>query len=119
MWCAGRRLADTRALASWDDDKLAYVVNVMIIKSVYQGNPVVAKATEYIDSHWMDEFDAGAVAKAVYIDQKHLNDLFKQDTGMKLVDYYKKIKVDHIKEILFKKDNMVTFSLHIVTFLWI
>ena len=97
----------------WDDDKLAYVVNVMIIRSVYQGNSVVAKATEYIDSHWNDEFDAGAVAKAVYIDPKHLNDLFKQNTGMKLVDYYKKIKVDHIKEKLLDKNLFITdvFSL--------
>jgi len=96
-----------------DDDKLAYVVNVMIIRSVYQGDPVVAKATEYIDSHWMDEFDACAIAKAMYTNPKHLNDLFKQYTGMKLADYYKKIKVDHIKEKLLDKNLFITevFSL--------
>jgi len=97
----------------WDDDKLAYVVNIMIPRSVYQGNPVVAKATEYIDSHWMDEFDAGAVANAVYINPKYLNDLFKRNTGMRLADYYKKIKVDHIKEKLLDKNLFITevFSL--------
>jgi len=97
----------------WDDDKLAYVVNIMIIKSVYQGNPVVAKAKEYIDSHWKDEFDADAVAKAVYISPKHLCDLFKQNTDMRLADYYKKIKVDHIKERLSDKSLFITeaFSL--------
>ena len=104
---------DTTLYPVWDDDKLAYVVNVMITRGVYQGHPVVAKAKEYLDSHWRDEFDAGAVAKAVHINQKHLNVLFKQNTGMRLVDYYKKIKVDHIKEKLLDKSLLITevFSL--------
>jgi len=105
--------ADITLYPVWDDDKLAYVVNVMIIRSVYQGNPVVAKAKEYIDSHWRDEYDAGAIAKAVCINPKHLNVLFKQNTGMKLADYYKKIKVDQIKEKLLDKNLFITeaFSL--------
>ena len=104
---------DTTLYPVWDDDKLAYVVNIMIIRSVYQGNHVVAKATEYIDSHWKDEFDAGAIAKALYINPKHLHELFKQNTGMRLADYYKKIKVDHIKEKLSDKNLFITeaFSL--------
>ena len=106
-------LADITLYPVWDDDKLAYVVNLMIIRSVYQGNPIVAKATEYIDSHWMDEFDACAIAKTVCTNPKYLNVLFKQNTGMKLSDYYKKIKVDHIKEKLLDKNLFITeaFSL--------
>jgi len=104
---------DTTLYPVWDDDKLAYIVNVMIIRSVYHGHPVVAKATAYIESHWRDEFDAGAVAKAVYINKNTLNVLFKQNTGMRLADYYKKIKVDHIKEKLSDKSLFITeaFSL--------
>ena len=104
---------DTTLYPVWDDDKLAYVVSVMIIRGVYQGQCVVAKAKEYIDSHWKDEFDAGSFAKKMCISQKHLNKLFKKNTGMKPIDYYKKIKVDHIKEKLSDKSLFITeaFSL--------
>ena len=105
---------ETTLFPVWDNDKVAYIVNIMIIRGVYQGHHVVAKAKEYIDNHWMDEFNAGVIAKAVYINEKHLNVLFKQDTGMKLIDYYKKIKVDHIKEKLLDKSFFITeaFSLY-------
>jgi AraC-like DNA-binding protein len=92
----------------WNGDKLAFVVCVFIIKQMYQGKPDVAKAKEYIDQHWLDEFKPDAVAKAVNISPAHLRALFKQHTGKTLNDYYKKVKVDHIKEKLADKRLSIT-----------
>jgi YesN/AraC family two-component response regulator len=92
----------------WDGDKLAFVVCVFIIKRMYQGSPDVAKAKEYIDQHWIDEFNPDEVAKAVNISLSHLRSLFKQHTGETMNDYYKKVKVDHLKEKLADKSLSVT-----------
>jgi transcriptional regulator GlxA family with amidase domain len=85
----------------------------MIVKNVYSGKPEIANAKKYIDEHWLDEFDVEAVAKFVCVSPKHLNMLFKSNTGMTMNDYYKKIKVDRIKEKLIDKNLTVAevFSL--------
>ena len=84
----------------WKDDMLAFVVCVFILTRMYQGQPDIVKAKEYIDSHWLDEFDPAAVAKSVNLSPAHLRALFKQHTGMTMNDYYKKVKVERIKEKL-------------------
>jgi len=83
--------------------RIANVIYVFILKRMYRGIPEVVKAKEYIDNHWREEFDVGAIARAIFISQKHLATLFKQNTHMKLIDYYKKVKVDHIKRELLNK----------------
>ena len=100
-------IMDTYLYPVRNGDKLVYVVNVFNIKVMYQGRPEIAKAREYIDSHWLDEFDADAIAKVVSLNQKYLNSLFKRNTGMTMYDYYKKIKVEHIKEKLMDKSLSV------------
>jgi AraC-like DNA-binding protein len=92
----------------WDGDKLAYVICVFIVKVVYRGQPDVAKAKEYIESHWQDEYDPEAVAKSVYMSKRQLYSLFKQHTGMAPGDYYNKCKIEHIKEKLMDKNLTIT-----------
>jgi AraC-like DNA-binding protein len=84
----------------WNKDVLAFVVCVFIIKNVYQGQPDVAKAQEYIEQHWRRAFDQDEVAKALHISSKQLYNLFKQHTEITPFDYYKLCKVEHIKKQL-------------------
>jgi len=81
-------------------ERLAYVVCAFIVKSIYLGRPDVATAKEYMNQHWIDEFDPDAVAKVVNLSPAHLRSLFKQHARMTMYDYYKKVKVEHIKEKL-------------------
>ena len=91
----------------WDGGVFLFAICVMIVKNVYKGRMEIIKAKEYIDSHWRGKFDAPAVARAVNISQSHLLALFRQDTGMTMNDYYKKIKVNHIKDKLADKNLTV------------
>lgn len=100
-------LVDMYFYSAWDGDQLAYVISVFVVKSMYRGNSMVVKAKEYIDSRWREEFDPKAVSKALGISLPHLRALFKQHTGMTMNDYYKKVKVDHIKEKLADKNLTV------------
>jgi excisionase family DNA binding protein len=84
----------------WDDDKLVYVISVYIIKNVYRGREEIAKAQEYMDQHWLDEFNRDKIAKAAHISGSHFSALFKQHTGETPLDYYKRIKVKKLQEKL-------------------
>jgi AraC-like DNA-binding protein len=94
---------DLSFLPIWDGGKLAYVVCVFVVKRIYQGKPDVAKAKAYIDEHWREKFDPNAVAKALYISQRQLYNLFSQHAGMTPGDYHSKVVVDHIKAALADK----------------
>ena len=88
----------------WNREKLAFVVCVFIVKSMYQGRPDVMKAKEYIDKYWERDFNPVSLAKSVNMSVSQLYKLFKQHTGLTPGDYYKKCKVDHIKEKLIDKN---------------
>ena len=90
-----------------DGQKVAFVVFVCIFKRLYQGRPDLALAREYIETHWKEEFDIHALAKHVNISVTPLYTLFKKYTGMTPGEYYRKCKVDHIKEMLADKNLSV------------
>ena len=85
------------------DGKLMFVVSSCTVKNVYQGRPEVAKAKEYIDSHWQDEYNAKAVAKAANMGVTQLYKVFNEYVKMTPKDYHRKIKIEHIKEKLADK----------------
>ena len=91
----------------WNINELDYVVSVCVVRNFYQGRSDVARAKEYIDTHWQGEYDAQAVAKSVNMSVTQLYKLFKQHTGMTPGDYHKNAKVEHIKEKLADKNLSV------------
>jgi len=98
---------DVYAMPVWDDERLSKVIFIFNLNRMYQGIPEVAAAKEYIDSHWLDKFDARAVAKAVNVSYSTMAHLFKQHAGMTLQDYYQQVKVEHIKDKLADKSLTV------------
>jgi len=50
----------------------------------------VARAREYIENNWQDEFDPDAVAKSVGMSRSQLFSVFKQHTRMSPGEYYRK-----------------------------
>lgn len=96
-------LMDIYLFPVWDGDRLAYVVNLFMVKSMYKGKPDVVKVQRYIEDHWREEFDPKVVARSVNMSVRQLYSLFKQHVGMAPGSYYKQIKVSHIKEKLADK----------------
>ena len=80
--------------------ELAFVVFVMNVKKLYHGRPDLARAKEYLDSRWQEEYNAEALAKAVNMSVTQIYKLFKKYVGMTPGDYCKKCKIEHIKEKL-------------------
>jgi len=89
------------------DEKLHLVVFVGIVRNLYMGRPEVARAREYIDNHWLEEYDPHAVSRSVNMSVTPLYHLFKQQMGVTPGEYHKKVKIDHIKEKLADKSLSV------------
>lgn len=100
---------DITCFPIWDkEQKIAYVVNIFITNSLYQGRPDIARAKEYMDRHWLDEFDLTKVAEAVNLSTYHFARLFKKHTGETPYSHYKKIKVGKLKEKLRDKNLSIS-----------
>lgn len=92
---------DITSFPLWNEDgALAYVVTLFMTKRVYQSGLDVIKAREYIDTHWLDDFDLDEIARHVGLSRHHLARLFKRFIGMTPYSYYQEIKVGKIKEAL-------------------
>ncbi len=82
------------------DGKMEYMVAAFFTSRVYQGKSEVAKAREYLENNWREEFNIESIAKITCISPSHLVRLFKKHTGMTPYSYYQKIKVAQLKEAL-------------------
>jgi AraC-like DNA-binding protein len=94
--------ADIFSLPLWDGETFICTICFFTVKRTY------VKVKQYIDEHWLDEYDDKAIAKAINISPSHLYALFRSNTGMTMYDYYKKVKVEHIKEKL--KDEKLSIA---------
>jgi AraC-like DNA-binding protein len=86
----------------------SHFVGVFIPTRIYRGNPVIAKALEYMDHHWTEEYDTGKVAGAVNLSQSHFIRLFKKQTGMTPYSYYQNLKVLKLKDALCNKNLTIS-----------
>ena len=93
----------------WNEEKqITHIVSVFIPNRIYGGKTDVAKAREYIETHWLDEFDMDRVAQAANLSRFHLARLFKKNTGMTPYSYYQEIKIKKLKDALCDLNLSVT-----------
>lgn len=83
-----------------DQQRVKYVVALMIDRRVYRGKEEIEKAREYIESHWQEPFSISETAKAAYLSKAHFAKLFRKHTGMTPYEYYINCKIDKLKEKL-------------------
>lgn len=80
--------------------RVIYVVALLINRRVYRGKDEIEKAKEYIESHWMDRYNASETAKAACLSKAHFTKLFKKHTGVTPYQYYINYKISKLKEKL-------------------
>jgi len=83
-----------------DQKKVIYVVALLINRRIYRGKDEIEKAKEYLESRWLDRFDAGKTAKAACLSKAHFTKLFKKHTGITPHEYYVNYKISKLKEKL-------------------
>lgn len=85
----------------WDENqRLAYIVMIFQTKDAFKGRTEIIKAKEYMNEHWLEEFDIDKIAKASNLSTYHFSRIFKQQTNDTPFDYYKQVKIKKLKEKL-------------------
>ena len=83
-----------------DKGKLAFVVFVCIVKSIYQGKKEISKAEAYMNKNWLEKFSLSKIAAAAQLSPYHFTRLFKRHKGITPHNYYKQIIIRKLKEKL-------------------
>jgi AraC family transcriptional regulator len=83
-----------------DEKRVIYVAAFLINRRVYRGKDEIAKAKEYIESHWQEPFDLSATAKAACLSKAHFTKLFKKHTGITPHKYYINYKISKLRQKL-------------------
>ena len=84
----------------WDGDTFAYAVIIFDVKNKYKGRTDMAKAREYIETHWQDELKVDEVAGLVNLSQRHFRRIFTEIVGETPQGFYQRIKVEKLMEKL-------------------
>ena len=82
------------------DGNITHIVSIFITTRMYLGKSDIARAREYIENHWLDEFDMEQIAMSVSLSRYHFARLFKKHTGMTPYSYYQDIKIKKLKQAL-------------------
>ena len=60
----------------------------------------LARAIQYINVHYADDFNLETLAQNVFVSSYYLSHLFRQEMGITFRDYLGKIRVEHAKALL-------------------
>lgn len=80
--------------------KLICVVNILVTKRASTSRAEINQAMQFIEDHWLGEFNVNEVAKAVHLSPAHFSRMFKEYTDMTPREYYVSYKLDRLKERL-------------------
>lgn len=90
-----------------DENQLAYVVHVFVTSRLYSGRDEMVRAKEYMESHWLEDFDLDKVARAANLSRYHFSRLFKRYASTTPYGYYQAVKINRLKEKLRDKNLSV------------
>ncbi len=73
---------------------------LFIFKNIYWGKEEILRGKQYIETHWLEPFDADKTAKAACFSKSHFTKLFKKHTSVTPHEYYIDYKISKLKEKL-------------------
>ncbi|MEM5767285.1 MAG: helix-turn-helix domain-containing protein [Bacillota bacterium] len=82
------------------DESVSGVVALFMTKQVCQARLDAIRIREYIELHWLDDFDPDSIARTVGMSRDHMARIFKRFIGMTPYSYYQELKIERIKDAL-------------------
>ncbi|MDR1431116.1 MAG: helix-turn-helix transcriptional regulator [Propionibacteriaceae bacterium] len=79
---------------------VAFVAAVMQTRQVVRGRAEVLRAIEYLESHWLEPFDADATAAAAGFSKRHFAREFKKHIGLTPHEYRLSFRLSRLKDKL-------------------
>ena len=91
-----------------DRQQMAYIAMVFVTTETFEGRKEIVKVLEYLNEHWLDEFDREKLAEVANMSIYHFTRVFKQHQGMSPLDHYKQIKLKKLCEKLIDPNYTIT-----------
>jgi len=91
---------DIIATPLWDGGTFVYTVCVFKVKNVYQCRNDIAKAREYIETHYQEKFNVEKTARFVGLSVSQFRRIFKEVASETPLEFYQKIKIEKLQENL-------------------
>ena len=93
-------IMDIYMLPVWAGGQFLYMICFSLLKNTFKGLPEIVKTLEYMDTHWLEEFDREKLAKMAHLSPNHFSALFRNNVGITPKEYYKQVKIIKLKEKL-------------------
>jgi AraC-like DNA-binding protein len=87
---------------------LLCIVNILMTRRTSMNRKEIQAAIQYIESHWLEDFNLGALSNAVHLSPAHFSRLFKEYTGKSPREYHIYYKLQQVKVRLIDEDLSVT-----------
>lgn len=108
-------LLQTQSLRSIDDMMIyiTYLVDTSLhyLDFIHSQKSVVNTICDYIDQHYQENITRDSIAKIVYLSPDYIARIFKKETGLPLVNYIIKKRVEIAKDLLIQ----TTLPVHIIS----
>jgi AraC-like DNA-binding protein len=89
-------------------EQIAEQLRKTVVDVEHSSPAIVRKAKLYIDSHFQEPIKLETVARAVNVSPFHLSREFKSSCHMGFLEYLARIRIEHAKGLLRKKDLRVS-----------
>ena len=99
------RLHGLEELNVWLSAVMHDFINYTFDFSEIKHSDVVYKAMDYIKTNYSTRITLEDIARHVYLSRSYLSTIFKEETGLSITDYIKKVRIEKSK--LFLLDNNV------------
>jgi YesN/AraC family two-component response regulator len=83
---------------------------MLIARKCFEGdraNDVVSRVMKYIQDHTAETLTVNHLAELVYVSKSYLSRIFKQKTGMTLIEYQRLVRINAAKVLLVTSDMSV------------
>lgn len=87
-------------LETWAFQKFEFIVNSVQAARLEIKSDAVNSAIRYIEEHYMEEITLEEIARYVGLSPQHFSKIFKEDTGMKYIDWITNLRIDMAKRLL-------------------
>lgn len=84
------------------------ILNINSTRDRVSSRMEIDRVIEYLHSHLDKKISIDEASKIAYMSPSHFSRIFKKETGMSLMNYLNKIRMDRVKKLLLGEDASIT-----------